>query len=204
MLKSKMKKIIIATNNEGKAAEFAELFKKYGVEIETLKDYPEIGDIPENGSTFEENAKIKAHTITRKLHMPALADDSGLQVDALHGQPGIFSARYAGDHDFAANNAKLLSELGGVSLEERTARFVSTLVLAHPDDESKDVIVEGHVDGLIATLPSGDGGFGYDPLFYIPELEKTMAEMTMNEKNAISHRANALVELEKNMPDWIN
>ncbi|MGR3742076.1 XTP/dITP diphosphatase [Companilactobacillus sp. DQM5] len=197
-------KIVIATNNVGKAKEFSELFKKYNLEIETLNDYPEFGDIPETGETFEENAKIKAHTVAKKLKVPVLADDSGLEVDALNGQPGVYSARYAGDHDFAANNAKLLSELGGIPLEKRTARFVSTLVLAHPEDENKDVIVSGSVEGLISIFPEGENGFGYDPLFYIPKLKKTMAEMSMEQKNSLSHRARALEKLEKSMPDWIN
>lgn len=199
-----MTKIIIATNNENKANEFAEMFDKFGIEIETLKSYPEFHDIPETGTTFEENAKIKAHTVANSLKIPVLADDSGLQVDALHGQPGVYSARYAGDHNDAANNAKLLSELGGLKLEERTARFVSTLVLAHPEDEKKDVIVSGSVEGQIATLPKGDNGFGYDPLFYVPELGKTLAELEMTQKNTLSHRAKALEKLEKKMPDWLN
>ncbi|GKQ42092.1 hypothetical protein RD055328_00150 [Companilactobacillus sp. RD055328] len=199
-----MTKIIIATNNQNKAQEFADMFNKFNIEIETLKNYPEFHDIPETGSTFEENAKIKAHTVARELKVPVLADDSGLQVDALHGQPGIFSARYAQDHNDAANNAKLLSELGGIKLEDRTAQFVSTLVLAHPEDETKDVIVKGTVKGLIALHPEGDNGFGYDPLFYVPELEKTMAQLSMEDKNQLSHRARALDNLEKNMPDWLN
>lgn len=198
-----MKKIVIATKNINKANEFKELFEKYNYTIETLVDHPEISEIQENGTTFEENAKLKAHAVAQQLQIPVLADDSGLQVDALFGQPGIYSARYAGDHNDAANNAKLLSELGGVPEEKRTARFVSTLVLSHPNNEIEDVVVSGKVEGLIATLPSGDNGFGYDPLFFVPELGMTMAQVPMSEKNKISHRAKALSNLEKEIPNWL-
>jgi len=156
----------------------------------------------ETGSTFEENATLKAHAVMERFNLPTIADDSGLQVDVLYGQPGVYSARYAGDHNDAANNAKLLSELGGVPMEKRTARFVSTLVFANPKND-QDLVVEGEVKGLIKTVPQGDDGFGYDPLFYIPELDKTMAQMTVEQKNQISHRGNAIKKLEKQWQDWI-
>lgn len=198
-----MKEIIIATKNPGKAREFKRVFDDQEFTLKTLLDFPDFPEIRETGSTFKENATIKAHAVMDRFKLPVIADDSGLQVDALYGQPGVYSARYAGDHNDAANNAKLLSELGGVPKEKRTARFVSTLVFANPKNEN-DLVVEGEVKGLIGTLPQGDDGFGYDPLFFIPELGKTMAELTVDQKNQISHRGNAIKKLEKEWRDWIN
>jgi len=197
-----MKEIIIATKNPGKAREFKRLFDDQEFVLKTLLDLPEFPEIRETGKTFEENATIKAHAVMEHFNLPTIADDSGLQVDALFGQPGVRSARYAGDHNDAANNAKLLSQLGGIPKEKRTARFVSTLVFANPKND-KDLIVEGEVKGLIGTLPKGDDGFGYDPLFFVPELGKTMAELTMDQKNQISHRGHAIKKLEKQWQDWI-
>jgi len=197
-----MREIIIATKNPNKAREFERIFDKSEFEIKTLLDFPEFPDVRENGQSFEENAKLKAHAVMQKFNLPTIADDSGLQVDALFGQPGIYSARYAGDHNDAANNAKLLSELGGIPMEKRTARFVSTLVFSNPKND-EDLVVEGEVKGLIGTLPEGDNGFGYDPLFYLPEMGKTMAQISMDENNQISHRGRAIQKLEKAYPDWI-
>lgn len=135
--------------------------------------------------------------------MVVLADDSGLKVDALGGQPSVYSARFAGEaKSDAANNAKLLHELTDVPEAERTAQFHCTLALAMPDRES--LVVSGEVEGTILTIPRGDNGFGYDPLFFVPTLAKTMAELTGEEKNKISHRSQALVQLEKVWDDWIN
>ncbi|KRK79854.1 XTP/dITP diphosphatase [Companilactobacillus nodensis] len=198
-----MKEIIIATKNPNKAKEFKRIFDESEIELKTLLDFPDFPDVRETGSTFEENAKLKAHAVMQKFNLPTIADDSGLQVDALFGQPGIYSARYAGDHNDAANNAKLLSELGGMPMEKRTARFVTTLVFSNPKNDD-DLIVEGEVKGLIATLPEGDDGFGYDPLFYVPEMDKTMGQMSMDEKNKISHRGRAIRKLEDEWQSWIN
>lgn len=198
-----MKEIIIATSNPNKAKEFRRIFDESEFELKTLLDLSDVPEIRETGSSFEENAKIKAHTVMKKFNLPTIADDSGLEVDALFGQPGIYSARYAGDHNDAANNAKLLAELGGVPAEKRNARFVTTLVFSNPKNE-KDLVVEGEVKGQIATFPKGDNGFGYDPLFYLPELGKTMAELTLDQKNEISHRGRAIRKLEKEWLDWIN
>lgn len=198
-----MKEIIIATKNPNKAKEFKRIFDESEIELKTLLDFPGFPDVRETGSTFEENAKLKAHAVMQKFNLPTIADDSGLQVDALFGQPGIYSARYAGDHNDAANNAKLLSELGGMPMEKRTARFVTTLVFSNPKNDD-DLIVEGEVKGLIATLPEGDDGFGYDPLFYVPEMDKTMGQMSMDEKNKISHRGRAIRKLEDEWQSWIN
>ena len=194
--------LLIATRNEGKAKEFVELFKSRGYKIKTLLDYPDIEDIEETGQTFEENARLKAEGIANRLKCLVLADDSGLKVDALGGQPGVYSARYAGERKSdAANNAKLLHELTDVPQDERTAQFHCTLVLAEPGKDS--LVVSGELPGYIGRIPRGSEGFGYDPLFYVPEKEKTMAEMTPEEKNAISHRAQALKELDKKIDAWL-
>ncbi|AKP66910.1 XTP/dITP diphosphatase [Companilactobacillus ginsenosidimutans] len=197
-----MQEIIIATKNPNKAKEFKRIFDTDNYEIKTLLDFPEFPDIKEDGATFEENATLKAHAVMNKFQLPTIADDSGLQVDALFGQPGVLSARYAGDHNDAANNAKLLSEIGGTPKEKRTAKFVTVLVFANPKN-SEDLVVRGEVNGLITNFPEGDDGFGYDPLFYVPELGKTMAQVSIDEKNKISHRGNAIRKLESKWKDWI-
>ena len=196
------KKIVRATKNPGKARDFAVLFEPKGYEVVTLLDYPEIEDVEETGYTFEANARKKAETIAELLGMTVLADDSGICIDALDGQPGVFSARFAGGmKSDAANNAKVLAMLGSQENPSRKAHFHCTLVLAHPDRES--LVVEGDIEGEIAEFPIGDYGFGYDPLFYLPHLGKTMAELSDAEKNQISHRAIALKNLEKNWAAWL-
>lgn len=192
--------IIIATNNAGKLCEFQKLFTPKHIKVTSLKDYPQLGKIAETGMTFEENATLKASAVSKQTNIPVLADDSGLEVDALNGRPGIFSARYAGDHDDAANNAKLLSELAGIPLEKRTATFHTTLVLMKPD-ESK-LVVNGELRGQILAVPRGNNGFGYDPLFWVPEKQKSLAEMTSEEKNEISHRGRASQKLLKVFDEW--
>lgn len=195
--------ILIATNNAGKAREFEALFAKKGFKVKTLRDFPEIPEVEETGTTFEENALLKAETIAQTFNMLVLADDSGLKVDALDGAPGVYSARYAGEYKSdAANNAKLLHELTGVSKEKRTAQFHCTLALALPGKDS--LVVKGEIEGFILTIPKGDNGFGYDPLFYVESKEKTMAELSQEEKNTISHRAVALEKLEQAWDEWIN
>lgn len=197
-----MKKIIIATKNEGKAREFKSMLEPKGYNVETLLDYPDIPEVEETGYTFEENARLKAETISELLGLPVLADDSGLAVDALDGAPGVFSARFAGEpKSDARNNAKLLSVLGEMENEPRTAHFHCTLVAAHP--QKKSLVVEGKVFGEIARFPEGENGFGYDPLFYLAEFGRTMAELSDDEKNNISHRARALQELESQIDDWL-
>lgn len=196
------KTIVIATRNPGKAKEFAALFAKEGYQIKTLLDYPDLPDVEEIGTTFEENARLKAETIAQLLQQPVLADDSGLVVDALNGMPGIFSARFAGERKSdAANNAKLLHELTNVPDEQRTAHFHCTLVFAAPQKES--LVVEADWDGRIARIPQGDNGFGYDPLFIVPGYDKTSAELTSEEKNKISHRGMAVKELERTWKEWL-
>lgn len=195
--------ILIATRNAGKAKEFEAMFAKKGVTVKTLLDYPEIPDVEETGTTFEENALLKAETIARTFQLMVLADDSGLKVDALDGNPGVYSARYAGKmKSDAANNAKLLHELTDIPPEKRTAQFHCTLALAYPG--KKSLTVSGEIPGRILSIPKGENGFGYDPLFYIETKGKTLAEMTKEEKNTMSHRAKALEKLETAWDEWIN
>jgi len=159
-------------------------------------------DIEENGDTFEANSMIKAKAVVDELGEAAVADDSGLMVDYLGGAPGIYSARYSGeDKNYDANNKKLLKELAGVPLEKRTARFVSVITLLTP--EGRSLVVRGEIEGVIAESENGSNGFGYDPLFYIPSKDKTFAELTSDEKNEISHRANALVKLKNELKEFL-
>lgn len=196
------KTIVIATRNKGKAKEFEALFNKKGYAIQTLLDYPEVPDVEETGVTFQENALLKAETIAEQFETLVLADDSGLKVKALHGQPGVYSARYAGEEkNDAKNNAKLLNELADVKDEDRAAVFHCSLALAMPGKPS--LVVDGEVAGQIIGVPRGENGFGYDPLFYLADKEKTMAELTEEEKNDISHRAVALENLEEVLDDWL-
>ncbi len=191
------KEIVIATKNKGKVREFEELFSSKGISIRSLLDYPDIEDIEENGNSFAENAGIKAETISAKFQTTVIADDSGLVVDALDGRPGIYSARYAGEEkDDWKNLQKVLQELEQVPDECRKAKFHCALAVAFTDKQT--VIVEGTCEGIITREPIGDNGFGYDPIMYIPQLNKTMAQLTSEEKNVISHRKAALIKLEKN------
>lgn len=195
--------VLIATKNKGKAREFETLFAKKGLKIKTLLDYPEIPEVEETGTTFAENALLKAETIANRLNIMVLADDSGLKVDALEGRPGIFSARYAGEpKSDAANNAKLLHDLTDVPSNLRTAQFHCTLALAYPDKQS--LVVEGEVEGIILGIPRGENGFGYDSLFYVTDSGKSMAELSEMEKNKMSHRAQALVKLDQVWDNWLS
>ncbi|PLT30201.1 XTP/dITP diphosphatase [Peribacillus deserti] len=197
-----MKTVLIATKNKGKAKEFESLFASKGYEVLTLLDIPNAPDVEETGSSFEENAVIKAEAIARQAGHFVVADDSGLIVDALDGRPGIFSARYAGeDKNDQANLEKVLEELRGVPEGERTARFYCSLALASPNQET--ITVAGSVEGLIINEPRGDSGFGYDPIFFVKDLGKTMAELSSQEKNKISHRAHALKELESLLDSFL-
>ncbi|MCC3356513.1 XTP/dITP diphosphatase [Bacillus sp. REN16] len=195
-----MKEIMIATKNKGKVNEFRDLFASQGVKLKSLLDYPKIEDIEETGKTFAENAQIKAEAIAKKLYIPVIADDSGLAIDYLDGRPGVYSARYAGEHKNDTDNLnKVIEELTGVPNEKRTARFHCALALAIPGEETE--IVEGTCEGVITENPVGENGFGYDPIFFVPEKGKTLAELSNDEKNMISHRGNALRKLEKLLRD---
>ncbi|WKN28536.1 XTP/dITP diphosphatase [Apilactobacillus kunkeei] len=193
-----METIVIATNNQNKAREFREMFADKNIEFKTLADFPKLGKIIENGESFEENATIKAQSIFEQTNLAVLADDSGLEVPALNNEPGIHSARYAGDHDDAANNKKLLTKLG--DSDKRDAKFVTCLVLLN--QHGQKFVVYGTVKGTILKAPRGDNGFGYDPLFYVPSKKKTMAEMSDYEKNEISHRGNAIKQLYSKFDEW--
>lgn len=197
------KTLIIATKNLGKAEEFKDLFHERGYQIKTLLDFPHLEDVEETGTTFKENALLKAETIANELNSLVIADDSGLSVDDLGGMPGVYSARYAGEEkNDARNNAKLLAELGEIETSNRQAAFHCTLAVAKPGRES--LVVHGQVDGVIASYPIGDNGFGYDPLFYIEDINKTMAQLSREEKNKISHRAKALKELDQLFDQWLS
>ncbi|MBF7138752.1 XTP/dITP diphosphatase [Pediococcus pentosaceus] len=185
--------ILIATKNDGKLKEFKQIFEQKGIVVKSLKGINDDVEIVENGLSFEENARLKADGYAKSIGIPVLADDSGLEIDALNGRPGIFSARYAGDHNDAANNAKVLSELGGIPDEKRTATFHSTVVVRKPD--GSELVANGNLRGRILAVPRGDNGFGYDPLFFVEAKNKTLAEMTREEKNKISHRALAIEDL---------
>ncbi len=183
--------LVLATRNQGKLNEIKNMLSDQMWEIKSLNDFPEIGEIPETGATFRENAAIKARTVFQKTGCLCLADDSGLQVDALAGAPGVYSARFAGmEHNDEANNHKLLQMISVVPLANRTARFRCVMALIGPQHPAH--FFDGVCEGLITDLPRGENGFGYDPLFYLPQLNKCMAELTTEEKNKISHRGKAL------------
>lgn len=192
-----MKEIVIATKNKGKAVEFKAFFEKLGITAKSLLDFEaELPDVAETGTTFEENAALKAEQISALLGIPVLADDSGLVVDVLDGKPGVYSARYA--HEQATdeeNVVKLLETLRDVPLEKRTARFVSVLAIARPNAET--TFAEGVCEGTIGYRKQGTEGFGYDPIFIPKGYLVTMASLSLVEKNRISHRKHALDVLER-------
>ncbi len=174
--------LLIATRNEGKTKEFRAIFDKLGYDVENLNDYPDLPEVAETGMTFEENARLKAETISQLTGKMVLADDSGLKVDVLGGLPGVWSARFAGvGASDQENNAKLLHELAMVfELKDRSAQFHTTLVVASPGKES--LVVEADWPGYINFEPKGENGFGYDPLFLVGETGKSSAELTLEEK----------------------
>jgi XTP/dITP diphosphohydrolase len=184
--------IVLATRNEGKVKELREMLKDFPVDLRSLNDFGPIPEAVEDGATFDENAYKKAHFTAKVLGLPAMADDSGLVVEALGGAPGVYSARYAGEKaGDAANVAKLLAEMAGKS--ERRAAFECVISIAVPSGPA--LTYEGRCEGEITAEPKGDGGFGYDPVFYSPELGKTFAESSMAEKNRVSHRGRALAQV---------
>lgn len=189
-----MRKILIATQNKGKAKEFQQLFSPLGFKVMSLLDVDDRIDVEEDGTTFRENAVKKAETICEIFKIPTLADDSGLIVDALDGRPGVYSARYAGEpKSDEANVQKVLEELKNVPEDLRSARFHCCLALAQPNMET--ITVEGSCEGIITKEPIGENGFGYDPIMYIPNKAKTIAQLSEKEKNEISHRSIALEKL---------
>lgn len=192
-----MKKIIVASNNEHKVKEIKEILKDLNVEIVSLKEAGIFIDVEEDGKTFEENAYKKAKEIgdyllaNGKSNFIVMADDSGIEVEYLNGEPGVYSARYAGEHgNSEKNNEKLLYNLDGVEKEKRGASFVCSIVLI--TDKLEEIKVEGRTYGEITESYSGSSGFGYDPIFFVKDFNKTFAQMTSDEKNSISHRGRAL------------
>lgn len=197
-----MKRIVFATGNAGKMKEIRMILADIGYEIVSMKEADIFVDIQENGSTYEENALIKARAVAAKsVGDIVLADDSGLEIDSLGGEPGVYSARYMGeDTPYSEKNANLIERLNGVPDEKRTARFVCAIAAVLPD--GRELTTRAAIEGRIGYEEKGSGGFGYDPIFYVPELHKTTAELTGEEKNLVSHRGKALElmkeELKKN------
>ncbi|QBY05055.1 XTP/dITP diphosphatase [Thalassotalea sp. HSM 43] len=192
-----MQKIVLATGNKGKVKELAELLAKQHIEVLPQSDF-NVADVAETGTTFVENAIIKARHAAKITGLPAIADDSGLEVDYLQGAPGIYSARYAGeganDQD---NNAKLLQALHGVPSEQRTARFQCVLVFMRHGDDPTPIICQGTWEGEITSEAHGEQGFGYDPLFWVAQHQQTSAQLPREIKNTLSHRGKALQQLVK-------
>lgn len=191
---SRHAKLLIATNNAGKLREYADLLGDLPVQLTTLRQEGIELEVEESGATFAENALLKARAYCAVSRLPTLADDSGLEVDALGGAPGIYSARYAGNNATDRQRyEKLLAELRGIPPAERTARFRCVIALAMPDGTEE--IAEGECEGIIIDTPRGEHGFGYDPVFFMPALGKTMAELPPELKNRVSHRARALMRM---------
>jgi XTP/dITP diphosphohydrolase len=199
-------RLVLATGNRGKIREIRDLLSGRDIAVLTCDDFAGWPDLVERGETFEENAACKAMELSRWAAMPALADDSGLEVEALGGEPGVMSARYAGKQgNDAANIARLLREMEGIPAERRGARFVCVLALTSPGGETLEI--RETCEGSVTTAPRGELGFGYDPVFVPAGMTRTLAEMSLAEKNAISHRGKALCRLrtllEAGEPGWL-
>jgi XTP/dITP diphosphohydrolase len=185
--------VILATRNRHKVEELAVLLGDLGIRIRTLADFPHAPEVEEDGATCEANAIKKACEIARATGLTAVADDTGLEVDALDGRPGVYAARYAGEHaTYEDNCRKLVQELEGVPHERRTARFITVAAIAVPGESVQ--VTKGVLNGYITDKASGSKGFGYDPVFYVPELKATLAEISAEQKNRISHRAKAFLQ----------
>lgn len=194
------KRLIFATGNEGKMKEIKMILSDLGYEILSLKDIEFEGNIEENGKTFEENAIIKAKAIMELTHEMVMADDSGLEIDFLNGEPGVHSARFMGENTpYTVKNNHIIHLLRNAKKEERTARFVSVIACAFPDGEV--LTAEGVIEGTIAYEEKGENGFGYDSIFYVPEFQCTTAELSLDQKNQISHRGKALREMKKRLEE---
>ncbi len=194
--------VVIATRNPGKLREIQAILTPLGLKVLSLRDFPEIPEILENGQTFEENAVKKAAAVARQTGRVAIADDSGLAVNALQGRPGVFSSRFAGEKATDEDRYRqLLKDMAGVPEGQREAAFICAVALASPN--GKVEVVKGECWGEIALAPKGSHGFGYDPVFFLPELGKTMAELEPEVKNRISHRARALEKLKSILPKFL-
>ena len=194
-------KLIIATHNSDKEKELKSVLDDFPVDVISLDQFPEIGEIEETGSTLYENAKLKADTVNKITNLPCLGDDTGLEVDALEGAPGVYSSRYAGENvSYEDNVTKLLREMSSTPYEKRTAQFRT--IIFYTDGE-RELYTQGEIKGYITKEQRGKNGFGYDPVFYIPEVKKTMAELTPAEKNKLSHRGQAMIKFRKLLLDFI-
>ncbi len=188
-----IRELVLATRNRHKVEELVALLGGLGIRIRSLDEFPDAPDVVEDGVTCEANAVKKARAIAEFTGLPAVADDTGLEVDALGGRPGVYAARYAGEGaTYEDNCRKLLQELAGVPRERRTARFLTVAAIALPSDGVR--VAQGLLDGVIAEKASGALGFGYDPVFFVPELGKTLAQLSADHKNRISHRAKAFMQ----------
>jgi len=191
-----MKELVLATNNKHKLSEIASILKGLKIRIIPLSEFNWIVPVVEDGQTLEENALKKARTVAGKTKRWALADDSGLEVEYLDGEPGVYSARWAGPHcSYDDNNKKLLKLLRGIPKVKRMARFRTVIALSDPIERA--ITVDGKIDGFIAEKPKGKNGFGYDPVFWVKSLNKTLAQLSPEQKNRISHRAKALKKARK-------
>lgn len=196
-------KIVLATRNEGKIREIKKILEDLPVAVVSLAEFPPFPEVEEPHDTYLENAREKARAVARHCGTWALADDSGLEVEALGGRPGVLSARYAGENvTYADNNQKLLKELDGIPPYKRKAVFRCCMVLKHPD--GRECSSEGELWGTITMKPRGEGGFGYDPVFEIPTSYKTLAELSLEEKNRISHRTRALRKMKEHIGELIS
>lgn len=193
MLRTDVQRVVLASGNEGKLRELRRILKPLELSLISQSEF-DLPEVDENGLSFVENAIIKARATAKATGLPAIADDSGLEVDYLNGAPGIYSARYSGQGD-TANNAKLLSELGDLPLQQRTARFQCVLVYMRHWQDPTPIVCQGTWEGQIMFEISGEGGFGYDPLFYIPSHQCSSAQLNTEQKNSISHRAKASARL---------
>ena len=201
--------LVLATTNEGKVREVRQSLSGMPIEVQCLRDYPDIGPIEENGDTFARNALLKARAVATATGCLTLADDSGLVVDALGGRPGVFSARYGDDLPLlpgesvdARNIRKLLSEMEGVPEHKRSCRFVCCIALVRQD--GREMTIEAHWEGRVLTMPLGEKGFGYDPIFFDPELGRSAATLETGEKNARSHRGKALRAVLARLPHFLS
>ncbi len=197
-----MKKIIVATKNQGKIKEMINSFTDLPVELHSLAEFGPLPEAIEDGNTFTENALKKARFYAKETGLACLADDSGLEIAVLDNAPGIYSARFAGYHaDDLANNQKMLSELNNKQVQSSPAQYVCSLVFV--DTDGTELTSIGKCEGIIRNFAQGSNGFGYDPYFFVPELNKTMAELSIEEKNKISHRGKALFAMEKQLGDYL-
>lgn len=188
-----MTELVLATRNRHKGEELTALLCDLNIRIRTLADFPNAPEVEEDGLTCEANAIKKATEISRATGLTAVADDTGLEVDALGGRPGVYAARYAGEGaTYEDNCRKLIHELSGVPHEQRTARFITVAAIVVPGEPAQ--VASGSLEGYITEAPVGSGGFGYDPVFYVPEVESTLAEISAEQKNRISHRAKAFLQ----------